>query len=200
MNYTEIQSGVVNYFKRSDITGRIPAWIQLAEAFMFREISPKSIRASVTGDTSGGLIALPADFDAVVRLTTTVAGNERNIDYIAAPDESAQVGGYPYGYSLEGDSLRLHPASGDATAYKLYYTPRLEALTGAADTNWLSTNGADLYIYATALQGAAEMKNDREIATLTPVVQRLLEAVKSYAQKTGQPQSSGMQVKPRRGF
>lgn len=199
MNYTELQAAITSYFKRGDITSRIPAWIQLAEAFLFREISPKSISVSVSGVTAGGLIALPADFDAVIRLTTAGNGSEWNLDYIAAPDEYAQAGDYPKGYSVEGASLRLHPPAGDGTAYTLHYTPKLLSLS-VIGTNWLSINGADLYLYASALQGAGEMKNDSEIARLGPIVQRLLEAVRSYATKTGQPQSSGMQVKPRRSF
>lgn len=200
MTYTELQTAVQRYFNRGDIASRIPSWITLAEAFLFREINPKAISSSVTGTTVGGLIALPADFNSVVRVTVTVNGSEWNLDYIAAPSEFAGVNGYPEAYSMEGDSIRLHPAAGDGTAYKLYYTPKLQNLSGSVADNWLSINASDLYMYCTALQGAVELKNDGEVVRLTPVVERLLSTVRNFADQSAQPKSSGMQIKPRRGF
>lgn len=200
MDYTELQAAVSEYFKRGGIAGRIPSWIALAEAYLFRELAPKRIGVSVTGATAGGLVVLPSDFNSVIRLTATVDGTEYNLDYIAAPNEYANAASYPSGYSMEGANLRLHPAAGDGTAYTLYYAPMLQNLSGSVPTNWLLENGPDLYLYASALQGAIEMKNDSEIMRLTPLVDRLLGVVVTFSLRTPIPQSSGMQIKPRRAF
>lgn len=200
MNYTELQDAISEYFKRGGIAGRIPAWIALAEAYLFRELAPKVIGAKVTGTTVGGLVVPPSDFNQVIRLSATIDGTEYNLDYIPAPDDYTNSSSYPSGYSMEGASIRLHPVASDGTAYTLYYTPKLEALSGSNPTNWLSENGADLYLYASALQGAIEMKNDSEIMRLTPLVDRLLGVVVTFSLRTPIPQSSGMQIKPRRAF
>ena len=200
MNYTELQSAVVNYFKRGDIAAKIPAWIVLAEAFMFRELDISSLEVKTTGTTSSGLIPLPSDCQSVIRLTVTVDGTEKPLDYIAFTGEMADSGGYPDGYSIQGGSIRIHPDTGDGTAYALYYVPRVVALSSSVSTNWILANSPDLYLYATALQGAAELKNDTETARLDPYVSRMMESTRSLAQRRGQPNKGGMQIKPRRGF
>lgn len=198
MDYNGLQAAVSEYFKRGDIAGRVPSWIALAEAYLFRELAPKKIGVSASGVTVGGLVVPPSDFGSVIRLTATVDSTEYNLDYIAAPDEYVGASSYPMGYSMEGANLRLHPAAGDGTAYTLYYSPKLQPLSGTVTTNWLLENGTDLYLYASALQGAFEMKNDAEIARLNPLVNNLLGVVVNYSLRTPIPQSSGMQIKPRR--
>lgn len=199
MTYAELQTAVINYFKRGDIAARIPAWVALAEGELFRSLDIPKTEIIATGTTSGGLIALPANFQTVSKLTVTIGGVEVSLDYINAPDDMASSGGYPDGYNIQGSSIRIYPNTGNSTAYKLYYIPKLVGLA-TAGTNWILDNAPDLYLYATALQGAAEMKNDGEIARITPVVVRLLESANSYSKRMGQPKRGGMQIKPRRAF
>lgn len=200
MTYAELQTAVIGYFKRSDIAARIPSWITLAEASLFRELDVSKISDTETGFTVGGLIALPADLQTITRLTVTVAGVEQTLDYITPNDDIADAGGYPDGYTIQGGSIRIYPDTGNGTAYTLYYVPKVSNLSNTVTTNWILDNASDLYLYATALHGAAEMKNSAEVASLTPIVARLVESTKSYAQRIQIPNSGGLQIKPRRGF
>lgn len=200
MNYTGLQTAVVDYFKRGSIAARIPDWIALAEAFLFREIDVKAISADVSGTTTNSLISLPADYLSIIRVEMSQNGVDYNLDYMPAPSESVQLSTGAYGYSFEGDSIRVHPNVGTGVAYTLYYTPKISALSGSNATNWLLENASDLYLYATCLHGAAEMKNAEEEAKLSNRVLPILASVRSLTNRQGLPKSSGMQIRPRRGF
>ena len=53
MNYTDLKNAIVNYTHRDDLTAKLPTFIQLAEAYIFRELSLNEIEISVTSTTSG---------------------------------------------------------------------------------------------------------------------------------------------------
>ena len=199
MNYSDLQTAVITYFKRGDIAARVPSWIELAEAYLFRELSVKSTAINTTGTTTDDIVTLPGDFETLVRITISTNGIEQNLDYVTAPDEYTWTDLQPSFYTIEGDSLRIIN-SGTGMAYKLYYLPKLGNLSGSITTNWLLANGEDLYLYATALQGAVELKNDGEVAKLTQIVTQLLDSVRRYAERAGQPLSGRLQIKPRRTF
>lgn len=198
MTYTELQTELAAYFKRSDLTSRIVSAIGMAEAFLFREVSAKSISDTVPGTTTGGLITLPSDFDSVIRLTVTIDGVERNLDYVSSPDDYVGGTNTPYAYSFQGNQLRLFPNVGTGQAYTLYYTPKLQSLSGTVSTNWLLENAQDLYFYAAALQVATVLNNSVEVAKLTPIVSDLLVSTRNYAERFGQPKASRLQIKVRR--
>ena len=200
MTYADLQTAVINYFKRGDISGRVPVWIEFAEAYLFRELAIKSTATSAQVTTTGGLITLPTDFHDVVRLTTSVNGIEYNLDYVTAPDDYTQTGQQPKYYTIEGETFRVFPDAGDGTSFKLYYLPEIGNLSGSLTTNWLLENAEDLYLYSTALQGAVEMKNAGETEKLRAIVAELLDSVRRYAERAGQPMSGRLQVKPRREF
>lgn len=198
MTYATLQTDVADYLHRTDLTDKMPTLITQAEAMLFRELNLKNLETSTTGTTSGGTITLPSDFAAVTRLTVTYSSTEITLDYFADPYAQTLSGVIPVGYSLEKDQLRLYPNAGTGYAYTLYYIAAIPALSTSNTTNWLLTNAPDLYLYATALEAAIYLKNDAEIARLTPKVEKIIESVRSVANRKGQPTKGAMQVKPRR--
>lgn len=198
MTYNDLQAAVSAYFHRSDLLVRMPAFIKLAEASLFRELNIKALGASLSGTTTNGLITLPADFKAVVRLTVTSGGVESALLYLPAQDGYVAQGSTPDSYAIEGNTLRLFPFAGTGTAYTLYYTPNIQALSGTVTTNWLLDNAFDLYLYATALQVAADLRDAAETAKLTPIVGSLIDSVRRLSERLGQPTMGGLQIRVRR--
>ena len=145
MNYNDLKNAIANYTHRDDLTDKLPTFIQLAEAHIFRELSLNEIEISVTSTTSGSTITLPADFGQVSRLTITYQGREMTIDSAINPDVSTTAG-FPASYTLENNVLRLFPAPADAYSYTLFYIPSITGLSDANTTNWLSINAPDLYL------------------------------------------------------
>ena len=198
MNYVGLKAAVASYLHRTDLTDVIPSFIELAESFLFRELHIKELQVSVTGTTSGGYVTLPADFGSVSRITVTYAGYERSLDYKAQAESSIATSAYPTHYALENNQLRIWGA-GDDAAYTLYYIPAIANLSDSVTTNWILENASELYLYASALEGAKHIRDNAEVQKLTAQVAQSLDSVKRFTERRGQPATGSMQIRPRRG-
>lgn len=194
MTYTELQASIASALHRTDTTAHIPGFIALAEALLFRELSVKTLETSVTGTTSGGSIALPADCASVGRVTITgSSGVEVPLDYAS---NQVPRSGQPLTYQLQAGALKLDSAT-DGYAYTLYYTPTLTALSDLNPTNWLLTNAPDLYRAASLLEAVRWTRNEEEISRLTGALPALLDSVQRLIQRSGQSLRGSLQIKPR---
>lgn len=198
MNRTELKAAVAAYLHRTDLTDKLDGFIALAEAYMFRELHIKEMEISTTGTTSGGYIDLPADFGSITRVTLTYAGTERSLDYVTKQEDYVAAGNVPWYYALETNKIRLYPAPGTGYAYRIYYIPEILPLSATVDTNWLLENASDLYQCSTALEGARYVRNQQEIDKLSGLQPMLLDSVKRFSERRGQPMTGNMQIKPRR--
>lgn len=186
MTYSELKTAVAGYFNRGDLDTKVGEWIKRAESFLFREISPGSIEATASG-TASGTIALPVDFSMLRRLDVDYYGTTVTLDYTTQGR----------GFVVEGNEIRLVNMPQGSFSYTLYYSPKITALSDANTTNWLLTNGYDLYFYVSALEGAKAMKNSGEVNTIMPLIPTLLESVKGYAARSKIPTMGSLRVRPR---
>lgn len=198
MNYTSLQTQIASYLHRTDLAAQIPMFIELAEAYLFRELHIKEMQISVDGTTTGGYATLPTDFGSVSRLSVTYNGAARTLDYIALADTPIATTSAPGYYSLENNKLRIWGAS-DGQTYTLYYIPAIQNLSGSVATNWLLENAPELYLYASALEGAKHIRDNAETKKLTGLVGISLDSVKRFSERRGQPATGSMQIKVRRG-
>ena len=196
MTYATLQADVADYLHRGDLTAKMPTFVTLAEAYLFRELQVKDMALSVPGTTTGEYADLPADFGSVSKITTTVGSAEYTLDYKSL-DYSPTGVTYPTSYALENNQIRIFGAS-TGQAYTLYYIPKLEALSSTNPTNWLHDNAYDLYLYATALEGAKYIRDAGEVQTLMPLVASLIDSVRRLSERKGQPLNASLQIKPRR--
>ncbi len=198
MTYAELQVAAADYLHRTDLATKMPGFVTLAEASLFRELaSLKPTDTEITGTTSGGLIPIPADLASIVKLSVTYAGTESELPYRNDPSIYAAGGDVPSGYDIQGDSIRLLPAAGTGYGYTLYYTPKLVPLSDSVTSNWLLANAPDLYMYAVALEGARHVRNAPVVALLGPMVAGLLDSVQRSSERTGQPTRGGLQIRAR---
>ena len=199
MNYTTLKSGIADYLHRDNLTTQIPGFIELAEAYLFRELNVQELQTSVTGTTiAGGYVTLPADFGAVARITVEHGSWTTNLDYMAVPDVASTVLTHPQFYSLEKNQIRIIGAD-VSHAYTLFYTPDISPLSASVSTNWILTNASELYLYASCLEAARYLRDAGEIATLAQSVTLALESTRRFAERRGQPSSGSLQIRTRRG-
>ena len=194
MTYAELQTSIASALHRSDLTEHIHGFIALAEALLFRELSVKALEIKVSGATSGGVIALPADCASVGRVAVIGSdGSEVPLDYDGHP---APRSGQPLTYQLQAGALKLDSAT-DGYTYALYYTPTLTALSDTNTTNWLLTNAPDLYQAAAQLEAARWLRDAEEVQRLTGALPALLDSVQRMIQRSGQSLRGSLQIKPR---
>ena len=194
--YSELQTGVADYLHRTDLTEKLPNFVTLAESVLFRELSIRDMAISVDLTTTGEYCDLLADFGDVVKLTVTYGSTETPLDYKSPPYSWVGVG-RPNVYTLESNQLRIFGA-GTGFAFKLYYKPKIQALSDSNTTNWLLDNAYDLYFYATALEAAKYIRDGQLMADLMPTVGALLDSVRRASERKGLPSTASLQIKPRR--
>jgi hypothetical protein len=195
MTYTELQAEVAAYLHRTDLAARIPGFIALAEAYLFRELQVRETQIVTTITTVDDYAPLPADFSSLSRITMTRGSTEYTLDYQAAPD--AYSAAVPTSYALETGRIRIYGAGTGAMA-KLYYIPRPPALSAVVPTNWLLDAAPDLYLYASAMEGAKYTRDTIEAANLAGLVQGAMDAVRRYIETRGRPAVGSLQIKMRR--
>ena len=198
MTYSELQTQILAYLHRTDLAAQCPTFISLAEAYLFRDLHVKELQVSVTGTTTGGYGTLPTDFGSVSRVSVTFGNSARSLDYISLGDAPVATTSAPLYYSLENNKLRIWGAA-DGQIYTLYYIPAIQPLSVSNTTNWLLENAPDLYVYASALEGAKYTRNAAEEQKLVGVVGSALDSVKRFTERRGQPATGSMQIKVRRG-
>ena len=198
MNYTTLQADVAAYLHRTDLTSQIPTFIGLAEAFLFRELNVKELQTTATLVTTGEYAPLPADFGSLSRLSNTVNGVTYDLDYQASPEYSTSTTSVPSKFGFEKGQIRVYGA-GTGTTLAMYYTPKIEALSGSVATNWLTDNASDLYLFATCLEGAKYIRAKELAMELDAMVKEKIEGLKRFIERKGQPATSSLQIKVRRG-
>jgi hypothetical protein len=164
---------------------------------LFRELNVKSLQVVTTITTTGEYANLPADFGALSRLETTVGGLTYNLDYQSQPETATDATVSPGKFTFENGKIRIFGA-GTGTNATLYYTPRIEALSGSNTTNWILDKAQDLYLYASALEGAKYVRDNEQAAALAGLVSGTLDAVRKYSERQAMPVTGSLQIKARR--
>lgn len=197
MTYATLQTGVADYLHRTDLTTKLPGFVTLAESVLFRELSIRDMAISVDLTTTGEYRDLPADFGDVVKLTVTYGSTEIPLDYKSPPYSWLSGIGKPNAYTLDNNQIRIFGAS-TGFAFKLYYKPKIQALSDTNTTNWLLKNAYDLYFYAVALEAAKNIRDTAEETKLSAIVGQLLDSVRRASERKGLPSTASLQIKPRR--
>ena len=197
MTYSELQTQIASYLHRTDLTAQIPTFIGLAESYLFRELNVKSMQLITNLSTTGEYADLPVDFGSLSRLESTVGGLTYTLDYQSQPETSESATVSPGKFSFENGKIRIFGA-GTGTNVTLYYTPRIGALSGVNTTNWILANAQDLYLYASALEGAKYLRDNDQAAALAGLVAGTLDNVRKFSERQAMPVTGSMQIKVRR--
>jgi hypothetical protein len=193
MTYTALKNEIIDRSHRSDLSSVITVLIENAESYLFRELSLVELEQEATGTTTDSEITLPTDFMAVQRLEI----NDLTLDY-GNKEGYETTATYPLEYTVEAGKIKIVDPVLDGTAYTLYYTAKLAALSESNQTNWLLENGKDAYIAAIMAEVGRHTKNANLIAENTAILPSLLESVRAYSQRKKYPVRAKLQIKPRR--
>jgi hypothetical protein len=169
--YAELQTAAANWLDRTDLTARIPEFIELAEASFNRKIrQPDMVTKNDSFSISGQYNTLPSDTLEIIRIVVDVQP-VIVLEYLT-PEELAQRRGdltgtgKPYYFTLIGGSSNqlevLRSPDATYTSSIVYYT-RIPALTDSATTNWLLTNHPDVYLFGTLVEAEPYLKNDERM-------------------------------------
>jgi hypothetical protein len=156
--YSDLLTAVANWSGRSDLTSRIPEFIELTEAKMNRKLRTKDMETKNTSfSITGEYVAQPTGFGGVVSwyLNTTP---RRKLELLPPDLQTVYYGstsGIPKFYAIEGSNFKFAPPPNATTSSTLTYYLQVPALTVGNTTNWLLTANPDAYLYGLNAEAAA---------------------------------------------
>lgn len=162
-SYNAIKAAVASWMNRSDLTDKIPDFINLAEARMRRLLRDNvNLAASTQITFSSAYANLPDDFNGVVSLSagTVSRGRLRYITVAEFSDRPPQ-GGLPCEYTVFNGQIAVWPGPGEATTLTLRYTQRFDLLN--LGSNWILDNHPDAYLFGALVEASAFMVEDERI-------------------------------------
>lgn len=184
-NYSELQAAILAFNWARD-SGSVTDFIALAHARINLGLRAPFMEKTADLTINSYRVAAPSDFVAVKRLwiddsidtPLRVTAAER-VAYLRATYSSGQR---PQWFAVEGDTsgeqFVFAPDPG-ATTYtgKLLYKRRLDALSGATDTNVVLTRYPNLYVYGALAEAAAYADDPERLQTYQPKFEGMLEQV-----------------------
>ena len=187
--YAELQTATANWLDRSDLTARIPEFIELAEANFNRVIrQPDMITKNDSFSIAGRYTTLPTDTLEIVRivldLTPVVVLEYMTPEELSERRITLTGTGKPYYFTTIGGSANqlevLRSPDDTYTASIIYYT-RIPAL--ADGTNWLLTNHPDIYLFGALVEAEPYLKNDERMPMWTSRLDKALNDLRLQGQR-----------------
>ncbi|MCF2133873.1 MULTISPECIES: phage adaptor protein [Mycetohabitans] len=157
--YKDLKAALARWLKRTNLGEHIPDFIELAEARLNRILRVRQMQATATCMTDQRQIALPEDYLETV--VVTVDG--RRLDFVQRHLVGDNEPRYQKHFSIAGSCLRVHVPPQTLYKISLLYYERLRPLTEKCPSNWLLSNGPDIYLYASLLEAEPYIKNDQRI-------------------------------------
>ena len=187
--YAELQTATANWLDRSDLTDRIPEFIELAEANFNRVIrQPDMITKNDSFSIAGRYTTLPTDTLEIVRivldLTPVIVLEYMTPEELSERRITLTGTGKPYYFTTIGGSANqlevLRSPDDTYTASIIYYT-RIPAL--ADGTNWLLTNHPDIYLFGALVEAEPYLKNDERMPMWTSRLDKALNDLRLQGQR-----------------
>lgn len=166
MSYASLQSDVIEFAARDDVATKMPMFIRLGEAELYRRarVLEMETDVSLVFSPTAFEAALPAGFLGFKRLTAADSSNPKTrylgpdafagLGNINQTDFQALIGDARLLFTIESNKVKVHQPRGAAVPITLtgVYFKRFDALSGTNTTNALETAHPDLFLYATLAQ------------------------------------------------
>ena len=189
--YAELQTATANWLDRTDLTARIPEFIELSEANFNRVIRQPDM---VTKDDSFSLTSryntLPTDTLEIVRivlhLTPVIVLEYLTPEEISERRVSMSATGKPYYFTVIGGStnqLEVVPSPDSTYTSSIVYYTRIAALSDAATSNWLLAAHPDIYLFGTLVEAEPYLKNDERMPMWTSRLDKALMALRLQGER-----------------
>lgn len=199
--FSELKTAIANWLNRSDLTDRIPEFIDLCETELDRQLRTTDQLTRSTTPITGQYASLPTDFLEIrnIQLDTSPVKRLQYLTPDRLDDErrtTYRSSGEPVYYSILGNNMEFAPTPDTTYTLQIAYYARLTKLSDSNTTNFLITNHPDIYLYGSLKHAEPFLMNDERIVVWGTLYERALEQLRlqEEAQKTG---DGMMQMKPK---
>jgi|TARA_R110000824_G_scaffold235883_1_gene424649 hypothetical protein len=188
--YAELQTATANWLDRTDLTARVPEFIDLTESTFNRTIrNHRMITKNDSYSLDSRYVNLPADTLEVIRIVVDVSP-QITLEYLT-PEEiaerrSSNSTGRPVYFTVIGGStnqIELLPSPDSTYTSSIVYYTKIPALSDSATTNWLLTNHPDIYLFGTLVEAEPYLKNDERMPMWSARLSKALEELKLQGER-----------------
>ena len=189
MTYDSLTSTVLQYLERRDdaVVEAIPTFITLCEFEIAQYIKTLGQMEVVDSTMNIGnpVIAKPARWRKTVSMTLSKSGLKqpillRKLEYLNAYAQDVTATGTPLYYAdYDFEHWIVAPTPDQAYAFEALCYTRLQPLSSAYQTNWLTQNAPNAMLFGTLKQTAPFLKNDARLALWKQMFDEALAALKT---------------------
>ena len=202
--YAELQTATANWLDRTDLTSRIPEFIELAEANFNRVIrQPDMVAKDDSFSIAGRYTTLPTDTLEIIRivvdLTPVIVLEYMTPEEISERRIVMSATGKPYYFTTIGgatNQLEVLPSPDSTYTSSIVYYTRIAALSDSATSNWLLASHPDIYLFGTLVEAEPYLKNDERMPMWTARLDKALNALGLQGQRERHT-ASGLRMRSR---
>jgi hypothetical protein len=192
---SELQTAVLKWLARDDITADIQDCVTLAEAYFNRRLRVRQQEHVIEITPTDGSITVPDDYLAWRRLTW-LGEPEIDLEFVTPSILTryypTMAAGQPRMFTIEGSFLNFRPV--DPGKLEFNYFAKVPALLLPDDTNWLLAAYPDLYLAGTLAWANTLVQNTEQFQQWIMACDQILERAMLLSEKTKGPsaiQSAG---------
>lgn len=169
MNYEEISNAIISYANRENdfpFISNIQLWINMVEQEINRSLrsTKQETRASI--EIGSQYITLPDDALELRNIQIERGGFTYPLEAMSPQQidtEAANISPFPSGYTVIGRALQLNKAPSENVTIEISYYAKVPELTPDDDSNWLSQDAPDAYIFGALSHANAWLADDDRI-------------------------------------
>jgi len=175
--FGELQAEVASWLQRSDLSSRIPTFIELATADFNAVMRVPQMEALASTTFDGEYNALPDNFLGIRHIETAAGDRMTSMtpeEYAvyAASDITPSV---PV-YTIADMAFRVYPTP-TALDVELLYYEMIPVLVNSGDTNWLLEQHPNVYLAGSLVWGFRHLHDQKNAADWEGATQRLIDRV-----------------------
>tara|TARA_R110000822_G_scaffold27674_4_gene82359 strand:- start:2179 stop:2799 length:621 start_codon:yes stop_codon:yes gene_type:complete len=163
--YTELQTAVADWLARSDLTARIPDFIQMGEVDLNNRLRLREMitTVNITPSQVDTYVSLPTGFLELISFADDTGDTLQEVGYDQIEDYKYGAGsGRPELFAI-GARIDFPRTASSALSFPMRYYKRLDLATD--ETNDVMTNYPNLYLYSALIHSEPFIMNDQRVAT-----------------------------------
>lgn len=161
--YAGLQTTVADWLHRTDLTARVPEFINLAERVINRRLNifPREVETSLVAPTLTRFIPLPDDFGQPIALYMADIDPRQQLTYVLAAQLQVDDANAtrPSQWAVDGSNIAFASKSDQSYAVTLRYQQNT-LLSDLAPMHATFARYPDLYLYGALAQAAPYVRDD----------------------------------------
>jgi hypothetical protein len=172
MNYGEIKSAVASWIKRSDLAGVIPTFITLTETDILRDVRVRAMETLVGINLGGEVQPHP---DRLIEVRRLVIAGDQYL-YVTPEEYELNTDARYKIFTSIGTNFYINGGEAGDTG-TLTYTSSFAPLVADGDTNWLTENAPDVYLFGALRHASIYTLEDASVAKFAQLYAGAVERV-----------------------